>query len=87
MTTFTSMEDGIDKYFDDYYSITINGAKSFKGTTLRGWFSVLLKFYQATAKGNLSALLPCVENSFDKWDKVDKPVVQATVLTEENLCK
>ena len=50
----------------------------FCGTTLRGWFSMCLKFW------DLRVIAPILENNISKWEKTEV-VVKAATFEKEDL--
>ena len=74
----------------DYFELKRREKKSgeetprFCGTTLRGWFSMFLKFWRYTGLGDLRVIAPILENNISKWEKTEV-VVKAATFEKEDL--
>ncbi|KAJ1401803.1 hypothetical protein B484DRAFT_437743, partial [Ochromonadaceae sp. CCMP2298] len=86
----------IVKYFKDSYAkktnrpgATADGLQDIKlkaSTTLRGVFSVLIKFWQYTGRGELKKLAPLVTDLLGQWDK-DHRTKQSATFTREHITR
>lgn len=84
---FSSIEAALVQYFYDSRNtpkVVGKPESKYCGTTLRGWFSIFLKFWKFTGKGNLRASCSCIEDNIGKWEKTES-VRTALVFDEQNL--
>jgi len=58
------------RYFDFNHGLkNPEGTQKYAGTTLRSWFSIFLKFWRYTGRGNLREQALIIEDNIGKWEK------------------
>jgi hypothetical protein len=55
-------------------------------TTLRSWFSMFVKFWLHSGRGDLKLLAPIIEDNLSKWEK-NHSVKKSKTFTKEQLGK
>lgn len=66
------LHDQLIKFFDHNRSLVNHeNQPRYKGSTLRGWFSVFKVFFSFAVKSDISKLAPIIENNLKKWEKQD----------------
>jgi hypothetical protein len=74
-------------YFDNAHAKEDGeGRKTYAATTLRSWFSVFLKLWSCTGRGDLRQSAQIIENNLSKWEK-SQVVVKAKTFLKEDLRK
>ena len=73
---FETKEDAIEGYFQDMHE------KGYAASTLFGWWSIFVKYWEMTKQGNLKTRLPIIEPTLKKWAKAER-IKKANVFTEE----
>ena len=79
------LETGLIQYF--YHSRSQRkptGEPMFCAGTLRGWFSIFLKFWKFTGKGNLRKKCTLIEDEIGKWEKLED-VKQSLVFSKHHI--
>ena len=78
------LELGLIQYF--YHSRSQNkttGEPMYCAGKLRGWFSIFLKFWKFTGKGNLRTKCNIIEDEIGKWEKLED-VKQSMVFSKHH---
>ena len=79
-----TLEESLPQYFDESYELlNSDGNKRYAATTLRGWLSIFVAFWQYTGRGNLHHILPVLEKNISKWEKKQKTKKTHTFTKEE----
>lgn len=82
-----NIERSVEAYFDDAHSAKKeDGNFRFSAPTLSSWFSILVKFWLCTGRGDLNKSCVLVFHNLKKWKKKHKKT-QAAVFTKENIRK
>jgi len=82
----TTLEDKLILYFEENHNakkVDGSGEGRFAPTTLRGWFSMFVRFWQLTGKGNLHVLVPIIEINLMSWESTYEST-SAKALTKQD---
>jgi len=83
-----SLVDKLVLYFQaSHLALKDNGSMEarYAPTTLRGWFSMFVRFWQLTGKGNLHVLCPIIELNITCWETIYNSKVAKTLTKEDCL--
>jgi len=83
-TLSDSLTSCLIEYFDVRRAERRDEGPRYCGTTLRGWFSMFLKFWMYTGLGDLRQKAPILENNIGKWEKA-QVVVKAVTFEKDDL--
>jgi len=63
-----TLEDKLVLYFQKSHLLFTDNNPRYAPTTMRGWLSMFLRYWQLTGKGNLKVLCPIIELNITAWE-------------------
>ena len=74
-------------YFDTHHSLLLeSGEHQYSATTMRSWYSMIKKYFTMVGLGALDTLLPQLNDSLGKWEKL-QTVKKARVFEKEEMAR